>query len=520
MVPGAAGAKRRFLWTEDLHKRFLAAIFDIGLSTATPKQLLEALMNDGGAGDMTTDHIKSHLQKYRNNSGASRNLFLAGYAAARREADARAAAQTAAGGTAFPTQFSTYPGAPPAQFTADGAFVPPPSSASLPGCPRCGELDTMMALGIAVAPVDPEREREAAAAAAAAATAAAGLSRGRSTDDAGGVPPGSLSAERTAVLLARLASAGSGGGGLDADNDGGGSGGGGGGSGGGGSGGGDGFSRHDAIELAVQLLQAAGAGRRTGDGASVRSRTTSTDSGMAPDEWGQLAERQSAIARQMEAQMRMHRTMRMRQGDSLLQFTTGAADAATLANALVASARAAAAAAASAAETMRSVSATAAGSPAGGLPTAPPSPPVSLATPLGVPLPPSLLRDPTAVASAVPVSRGYPSGEPADVLRALDAYMALDGLPYPAAARPGAYDSDASDDEAAAGSGGGGTGGGGTGGGVSSTNGTPAPTLAARSPLPLPPDPTAALPTFSSRARVAKAALAPAAGLFSFLGVA
>ncbi|CAE7573446.1 MYBC1, partial [Symbiodinium sp. KB8] len=88
--PASSAPKRRkrFLWTDDLHRMFVAAIFDHGLKACTPKLLFE-LMGDTPAG-MTSDHIKSHLQKFRANSKISREEFLADYARALREAQAKA----------------------------------------------------------------------------------------------------------------------------------------------------------------------------------------------------------------------------------------------------------------------------------------------------------------------------------------------------------------------------------------------------------------------------------------------
>ena len=40
----------------------MAAIFDVGLKCASPKTILEMMANTK---DLTPDHIKSHLQKYR-----------------------------------------------------------------------------------------------------------------------------------------------------------------------------------------------------------------------------------------------------------------------------------------------------------------------------------------------------------------------------------------------------------------------------------------------------------------------
>lgn len=54
--------KKRLVWTPELHERFLKAIDAVGLIQAVPKTLV-SIMNVEG---LTTEHVKSHLQKYRN----------------------------------------------------------------------------------------------------------------------------------------------------------------------------------------------------------------------------------------------------------------------------------------------------------------------------------------------------------------------------------------------------------------------------------------------------------------------
>jgi len=54
-------AKRRFVWTSELHQRFEQACNTLGLDNAKPKSILR-LMNVEG---LTKANIKSHLQKYR-----------------------------------------------------------------------------------------------------------------------------------------------------------------------------------------------------------------------------------------------------------------------------------------------------------------------------------------------------------------------------------------------------------------------------------------------------------------------
>lgn len=68
--------RRRFAWSEPLHQDFVAAVFDIGLKCASPKLLLEMMPVVDG---LTSEHIKSHLQKYRLHRQRSREEFLKSY---------------------------------------------------------------------------------------------------------------------------------------------------------------------------------------------------------------------------------------------------------------------------------------------------------------------------------------------------------------------------------------------------------------------------------------------------------
>lgn len=54
--------KQRRCWSQELHKRFLQSLQQLGgADTATPKQIRELMNVDG----LTNDEVKSHLQKYR-----------------------------------------------------------------------------------------------------------------------------------------------------------------------------------------------------------------------------------------------------------------------------------------------------------------------------------------------------------------------------------------------------------------------------------------------------------------------
>ncbi|KAF4145941.1 hypothetical protein GN958_ATG04895 [Phytophthora infestans] len=64
-VSRAKRKTKRLLWTEDLHLRFVSAVFELGVKNASPKALLVLMESKNPTEGLTTDHIKSHLQKYR-----------------------------------------------------------------------------------------------------------------------------------------------------------------------------------------------------------------------------------------------------------------------------------------------------------------------------------------------------------------------------------------------------------------------------------------------------------------------
>lgn len=121
--------RRRFVWTDNLHKRFVAAIFDHGLKSVTPKLLLELMKKSaddplleksltreeergtsrGIPAELTSDHIKSHLQKFRANSLQSRKEFLYDFERASAEAQLAAEHEARKGSKVFPPTYSTYP---------------------------------------------------------------------------------------------------------------------------------------------------------------------------------------------------------------------------------------------------------------------------------------------------------------------------------------------------------------------------------------------------------------------------
>lgn len=65
---GTEASRRRLVWTPALHERFVKAVNEIGVDHAMPKVLV-SIMNVEG---LTSEHVKSHLQKYRKNLSKSR----------------------------------------------------------------------------------------------------------------------------------------------------------------------------------------------------------------------------------------------------------------------------------------------------------------------------------------------------------------------------------------------------------------------------------------------------------------
>ena len=65
-------------WTTDLHRQFVEAIFSAGIKHASPSVLLD-LMSNAHNFPLTSERVKSRLQKYRNHSDKSRSDFLQEY---------------------------------------------------------------------------------------------------------------------------------------------------------------------------------------------------------------------------------------------------------------------------------------------------------------------------------------------------------------------------------------------------------------------------------------------------------
>ena len=79
---------KRFSWPEELHRDFVAAIFDVGLKHSSPSTLLEQMPKHE---QITTERIKSHLQKYRLHRVKSKKEFMATYDASLKRFQAAAA---------------------------------------------------------------------------------------------------------------------------------------------------------------------------------------------------------------------------------------------------------------------------------------------------------------------------------------------------------------------------------------------------------------------------------------------
>jgi SHAQKYF class myb-like DNA-binding protein len=142
--------RRRFLWTEDLHRIFIMSIFEHGLKTATPTILYDRMLSFLSNvpeldPPLTSDHIKSHLQKYRINSRVGLELFLREYLTSLNLSKERADAVAEKTGTPpIPYLFSSYPLAPL-----------PPSLPSVTGpsghsCEKCARVDALRSLGVGV----------------------------------------------------------------------------------------------------------------------------------------------------------------------------------------------------------------------------------------------------------------------------------------------------------------------------------------------------------------------------------
>jgi SHAQKYF class myb-like DNA-binding protein len=64
-------------WNEHLHRSFVAAVFETGLKHASPSVIMEQMTLSMAA--ITSERVKSHLQKYRNNKEKNKAQFMEEY---------------------------------------------------------------------------------------------------------------------------------------------------------------------------------------------------------------------------------------------------------------------------------------------------------------------------------------------------------------------------------------------------------------------------------------------------------
>jgi SHAQKYF class myb-like DNA-binding protein len=98
---------KRFTWPDDLHRDFVSAIFDVGLKHSSPSAILEHMPTQE---QITSERIKSHLQKYRLHRTKSKKEFMTSYDASiskLRGNDIHASKDVAQGRVAALLSFST-----------------------------------------------------------------------------------------------------------------------------------------------------------------------------------------------------------------------------------------------------------------------------------------------------------------------------------------------------------------------------------------------------------------------------
>lgn len=67
-------------WSENVHREFVGAIFDIGMKNSSPSTILDQMVRCSE--EITSERIKSHLQKYRLNKDKSKKEYMHSYDAA------------------------------------------------------------------------------------------------------------------------------------------------------------------------------------------------------------------------------------------------------------------------------------------------------------------------------------------------------------------------------------------------------------------------------------------------------
>ena len=64
--------KPRFLWSDDLHERFLFALFEYGLDKVSPETLFEEMSPSPAT--VTEEAVKAHLATFREDCAAFRTV--------------------------------------------------------------------------------------------------------------------------------------------------------------------------------------------------------------------------------------------------------------------------------------------------------------------------------------------------------------------------------------------------------------------------------------------------------------
>lgn len=64
-------------WSEEMHRLFVQGIYEVGVKHASPAVILESMTVPHSA--LTSERVKSHLQKYRNHREKSKEEFFAEY---------------------------------------------------------------------------------------------------------------------------------------------------------------------------------------------------------------------------------------------------------------------------------------------------------------------------------------------------------------------------------------------------------------------------------------------------------
>ena len=67
---------KRFSWTDEIHRDFVAAVFDVGLKHSSPSAIMEQMPRHE---HITSERVKSHLQKYRLHRQKSKEKFMGNY---------------------------------------------------------------------------------------------------------------------------------------------------------------------------------------------------------------------------------------------------------------------------------------------------------------------------------------------------------------------------------------------------------------------------------------------------------